>query len=65
MHTYLSGTVLKGEGGKLTQQERGKNLSFPLAGELTSFYILLSFSQSPLTATIHLLRKKVYLCETH
>lgn len=44
MHTYLGGTVLKGGvGGKLIQQGRKKKeVSFLLAGELTSLYISLS-----------------------
>lgn len=67
MHTYLGGTVLKGGvGGKLIQQgKKKKEVSFLLAGELTSLYISLSFSQSPLTATILSSQEKVYLCETH
>lgn len=47
------------------QQERGKKGSiFSTSRELTGFYILLSLSQFPLTATILSSQEKVYLCET-
>lgn len=66
MHTYLGGTVLKGEGGEVTTTgEEKKGSVFSTSRELTDFYILLSFSQFPLTATILSSQEKVYLCETH
>lgn len=67
MHTYLGGTILKGGvGGEVnTTGEEKKEVFFLLAVELTSLYIWLSFSQSPLTATILSSQEKVYLGETH